>query len=296
MMPIVRVVAVSIGFSLSMQFATASYARDIGALGGAGGSEFRSNCRPGDVIVGFEIQIGKALDAVRAQCVSLNPQRTEYASEIYALTNFGGHGGNQTALSCKTGYAVRHLHVYMDSSKIVNEFRITCQALNSGDWHDEAPLRLEGETGVSIGDVRFSCGDGEWATGIYGRYGSLIDQLGLQCEKLVVETPPSQAEPPILGGPGPGGKVIEKIPGDIGAAPPPPPPPPPPATPTCTVLLSVDVYSAPGGTGQQKGVLAAGTQGVTKLEGPNDNWYHVKWPAGDGWVYSGPDYTSLNCP
>jgi uncharacterized protein YkwD len=63
----------------------------------------------------------------------------------------------------------------------------------------------------------------------------------------------------------------------------------------CTVLLSVDLYDAPGG-GQQKGVLAAGTQGVTKLEGPNDNWYRIKWPAGEGWVYSGPDYRSLNCP
>jgi hypothetical protein len=38
------------------------------------------------------------------------------------------------------------------------------------------------------------------------------------------------------------------------------------------------------------------TEGVTKLEGPNDNWYHIEWPAGEGWVYSGPDYRSLNCP
>jgi hypothetical protein len=62
-----------------------------------------------------------------------------------------------------------------------------------------------------------------------------------------------------------------------------------------TVLLDVDVYNASGGNGPKTGTLAAGTQGVTLVE-RKDPWYHVKWPAGNGWVYSGPGYQSLKLP
>jgi outer membrane protein OmpA-like peptidoglycan-associated protein len=64
-----------------------------------------------------------------------------------------------------------------------------------------------------------------------------------------------------------------------------------------TVLLPVDVYIAPGGSDPEKTgtFLAAGTQGVTLIEN-KDPWFHVKWPAGEGWVYSGEGYVSLQLP
>jgi len=99
------------------------------------------------------------------------------------------------------------------------------------------------------------------------------------------------------------------------AAPPPPPPPPappeapappappeapPPAAPAgnvCTVDKPGDVYNDAGGRGQKIGELAAETQGVTLIEKEGADWYHVKWPAGQGWVYSGPGYPdALKCP
>ena len=76
----------------------------------------------------------------------------------------------------------------------------------------------------------------------------------------------------------------------------PPPPPPPPGQKFVTVKLSVDLYAAPGGQGQAKGTLEAGTPQVTLLEPCNDHWCHVKWPAGQGFVYSGPGYKSLQLP
>jgi hypothetical protein len=60
-----------------------------------------------------------------------------------------------------------------------------------------------------------------------------------------------------------------------------------------TVVLSVDVYGAPGGDGPTTGSLAAGTAGVQLVEACQGDWCHVRWPAGEGWVYSGPDYNSL---
>lgn len=63
-----------------------------------------------------------------------------------------------------------------------------------------------------------------------------------------------------------------------------------------SVRLDVDLYDAPGGGGQVLGMLGAGTKGVRLLGPCNDDWCHVAWPAGEGWVYSGPGYESLDLP
>lgn len=61
------------------------------------------------------------------------------------------------------------------------------------------------------------------------------------------------------------------------------------------VALDVDVYSSAGGRGSPTGMLAASTSGVSLLAPCRaDHWCHVTWPAGEGWVYSGPDYQSLS--
>ncbi len=72
--------------------------------------------------------------------------------------------------------------------------------------------------------------------------------------------------------------------------------PPPPGQKFVAVVQSVDLYAKPGGKGRPKGTLEAGTEKVTLLEPCSDNWCHVKWPAGQGFVYSGPDYQSLQLP
>lgn len=63
-----------------------------------------------------------------------------------------------------------------------------------------------------------------------------------------------------------------------------------------SVEKSVDVCAAPGGCNKNTriAVLEAGTQDVSLQEACADNWCHVKWPAGEGWVYDGDDYDSLN--
>jgi hypothetical protein len=63
-----------------------------------------------------------------------------------------------------------------------------------------------------------------------------------------------------------------------------------------TVNLPVDLYDVPGGNGQVIGVLPAGTAKVTLVAPCADSWCHVRWPAGEGWVYSGPGYESLALP
>jgi pyruvate/2-oxoglutarate dehydrogenase complex dihydrolipoamide acyltransferase (E2) component len=89
------------------------------------------------------------------------------------------------------------------------------------------------------------------------------------------------------------------------ATPAPAPAPAPAATPapapteapkmTATVLLDVDVYDVPGGIGKVIGILEKDLE-VTLVEPCEDNWCHVEGegvPTGIGFVYSGPDYLSL---
>jgi hypothetical protein len=64
---------------------------------------------------------------------------------------------------------------------------------------------------------------------------------------------------------------------------------------TARVAKPVDVYDSPGGGGNVIGSLNAGGT-VTLVEPCDDSWCHVsgaKVPGGDGFVYSGPDYMSL---
>jgi hypothetical protein len=70
----------------------------------------------------------------------------------------------------------------------------------------------------------------------------------------------------------------------------------PPAQDFVKVELSVDLYARPGGVGKRKGILHAATKQVRLLSPCADNWCHVKWPKGQGWVYSGPGYQSLALP
>ena len=64
---------------------------------------------------------------------------------------------------------------------------------------------------------------------------------------------------------------------------------------TAAVVQSVDVYDAPGGNGGKTGFLKKGAN--VSLLGCADNWCHVQGkrvPGGDGYVYNGDDYRSLD--
>jgi hypothetical protein len=169
---------------------TPAHAMDIGDIGGDGGAPFRSECRanqtgvivPGDVIIGFNMRSGTALDAIVPICISLNDRGTEWKGEAYEPTQyFGGAGGGYQKIACQPGYAVRHFHVFAGPAgniNIVKHVRMTCQKLDSGLWYDVSPNQIGGTV---TGDQRYSCGDRHWGSGIYGKSGAFVDRLGFVC-------------------------------------------------------------------------------------------------------------------
>jgi hypothetical protein len=245
----------------------------IGEIGGNGGGSFEAFCGSNAVVIGFNMRSGTALDAINPICIRLNPEGTEWSGQAYeaSLQYRGGPGGGYQKIACNPGDAVRHFHVYAGpwgNSIVVKHVRMTCQDLGSGHWYNVVPQHMAGTVSM---EQRFSCGDGEWAAGLYGRTGALVDKLGFACKKII----------------------------QTASLPPPAPaaPPPPPAPDTCTVLRDSDIFVTPGGQQVPNLILRAGTPEVNRLGMDGANWFRLKWPAGEGWAYSGPGYPdAIRCP
>ena len=138
------------------------------------------------------------MDAIVPICIAVNPQGTEWSGAAYEPTLYqGGDGGTYQKIACTPGYAVRHFHIYVGprvEATVVKHVRMTCQRLGGNDYQNV----VADSTGVSSirDDKRFSCGDAEWGTGIYGKTVAtgglyLVERLGFVCTR----TPPRAAAP-----------------------------------------------------------------------------------------------------
>lgn len=200
--------ALLVGAALLALPSAESHADKLGAIGGEGGGPFETSCAANDVVIGFNLMSGSALDRIGTICIPLNAERTEWAGEAYESDgrSFGGNGGKYQKIDCQPGYAVRHFHVYVDEFGIVNHVRITCQDLDSGEWHNSTPARIGGR---AVDDRRFSCPDNQWVTGIHGRHGALVDKLGPICSVLAKQAP-AQLDPQEVADRDPAGKSVEQ--------------------------------------------------------------------------------------
>lgn len=241
-------------------------AADAGALGGGGGGEFRIRCEPGDQLVGIDTMATHVIDFIAPVCGN---RRTDPLA-TYGRPSVGGQVGTLRKPRCPPSGVVTILHVFIDRTPLVSRVGFTCWNIVNNAMSDS----FADYGGESVNDRRLICPPGEIGVGIYGRAGTAIDQLGLICEPwqvAAVQPPPPIAVP----GPQPGQ------------------PQPPPQGQAVTVRLTVELYNLPDGVGQKIGDLAAQTPGVTLLEPCRDNWCHVTWPGGTGWVFDGPEYDSL---
>ena len=168
----------------------------MGEIGGGGGGPFDLFCGSDAVVIGFNMRSGTALDAINPICIRLNDQGTEWTGEAYeaSLQYRGGPGGGYQKIACNPGDAVRHFHVYAGpwaNSTVVKHVRMTCEDLgNPANWYNVVPQQIAGTVTM---DQRFSCGDGYWAAGLYGRTGALVDRLGFACKKIVQAAAPPPA-------------------------------------------------------------------------------------------------------
>ncbi|TIV84211.1 MAG: SH3 domain-containing protein [Mesorhizobium sp.] len=169
-------------------------------------------------MAGVFLRAGKALDTVMIDCGTLNKNGT--VTDVIGDAHFhaGGSGGDPFGSAgqfCPKNALVTGMRVWKDHNNMVNSFTLRCTSMTDGTntW---TTMQAGGE---AINDpVKILCKKDEIGTGIYGRSGSLIDNLGLLCADnpmlVAAESPappPAAPEKPIKhtgkGGSGGGGSL-----------------------------------------------------------------------------------------
>lgn len=148
-------------------------------LGGPGGGKFKDMCSANMYLVGFKYWSGSALDSVRPLC-RRTTDNGNWKGNDWRGDRWGGNGGTPEYIYCADDQYVTSLHVRWDGSGIVHSFDLNC---HSFDRIDKSKARTFTSGGVPTDDAGTSCPIGEFAVGIRGRSGSLVDALGLFCDK-----------------------------------------------------------------------------------------------------------------
>jgi hypothetical protein len=224
------------------------------------------------------ISHGSALDAITAICSPLNPARTDWAGQPYQPTQvWGGSGGRPKQLRCQTGHAVHRLKAWVGpwgDLTVVKGVGLLCGDLDEAYYYEV--VRGAQSTVTKEGEVK--CKDGDWATGLFGGSGNLVDRLGLVCNHIVPVKSMKKTTMPVDNGGG--AKPVKSM----------------KKAKLVTVVQAVDVCRAPDDECDEDtriAVLEAGTPLVRLQEPCANDRCHVKWPDGEGWVYDGPGYDSL---
>ncbi|TIS61387.1 MAG: hypothetical protein E5W93_07965 [Mesorhizobium sp.] len=172
--------------------------REAGSFGGQGGSPFHGTCSP-KALAGVFLRAGKALDAVMIDCGTLNKNGT--VTDVVGDAHFhaGGSGGDpfgSIGQFCPKNALVTGMRVWKDHNNMVNSFILRCTSMTDGTntW---TTMQAGGE---AINDpVKILCKKNEIGIGIYGRSGSLIDNLGLLCaNNPMLVAAESPAPPPAV--------------------------------------------------------------------------------------------------
>ena len=169
------------------------------AIGGTGGSNYEIACG-GDVLAGFQIRQGDAMDRVTLMCSQLHKgPRVDPA--VVSSRSVGGNGGQRGALVCPSGNAIVALKV--DSAGAdVNNLGLVCLNMTTGQL-SSVDHPFDPDTSV-LEDIFggddpgrepnvTACPKNYIATGIFGRADTLVHSMGLKCERnpfAFVPTPP----------------------------------------------------------------------------------------------------------
>ena len=189
-------------------------------IGGPGGSHFTDGCGDTQALVAINTLVLYSVNTVGPVCQSLSntvPQGPLVGLSTWGNPNFTDRDHYSEQLRCPPGMVVEGMHVQVSpakntvtSSRVVVNIALVCRNLATGE-HGETYYSSK-RVGVVPVDYtsNATCGTGAMAVGVSGRYGNVIDGLGLLC-RTIAPPPPPQANPP---------------PADNTAPPQPPPPKP----------------------------------------------------------------------
>ncbi len=180
-----------------------------GEFGGPGGGYFELMCDPNEVLAGISVAAGKDLNAVAARCQSMANDRPTGQTR---LTGIVGSGNGSSADALCTGDLVEGMEVETSHVDLVHRVVLVCRQFAGGHRRERLARTDFGgflKGGEAARSELASCGGDSYAIGIYGKYGSNIDSLGLICGKSarIANPPPPLTTDP--NGNGSGKKYIQ---------------------------------------------------------------------------------------
>ena len=153
------------------------------AIGGLGGDPFEQRCNDGQVIVGISGQADWALDRIAPICVNVNA-RGQWVGQPQTGYFVGSRGGSAFVRQCAKDHAITGIKVwqgYGSDWRSVGRTQVVCRKLTGPTTFTGSTQSLDqvGRAGAYSGQLL--CASDKAPLGIHGRYGRLIDQLGLVC-------------------------------------------------------------------------------------------------------------------
>lgn len=147
-----------------------------GDAGGNGGGYFDDPC-PARFLKGLAVRTGATVDQVKNRCYDSDGNLYNEA------TAHGGNGGVIGTMTCKTGHVVQGFHGRANAE--VDALGLTCveevdvEGVADPGTQTRSSVAAKGGNGGAY--FSFRCASGDAASGIYGRSGARVDQIGVWC-------------------------------------------------------------------------------------------------------------------
>lgn len=166
----------------SASFSPAFSASRTTIVGGSGGGPFELKCRNREVLVGVQMQLGSAMDAIGPVCKPLNSAGKTMprgGPANIAAGRTGGPGGSEQQVVCIKNRMVYSMNVFVDKFNIVNHVEIKCRNLGFAPKPD---ILVPPHGGSSERSYEVSCQVNHIPNGLYGKSGAMVDAVGLICD------------------------------------------------------------------------------------------------------------------
>jgi hypothetical protein len=188
----VNSVAMAASLLVSVSLATGATAQiHTPELGGKGGGPFELKCKRTDnhqdYLIGFDYTAGKALNSITPFCIA--EEKGKWSGQEYKVGSRGQPaeelGGGLVpklrpyrGVRCKRNQFVTALHVWWDKFGIVHHVKVFC---HNAARTSEFTVSTVNQGGEPNHDGSSPCPKGFFAVDMVGRYGALIDRIGLVC-------------------------------------------------------------------------------------------------------------------
>lgn len=157
--------------------------------GGGGGGPYQAGCGSGWVLRGLALRTGSWVDSATPICLLTGATGIDsHVDEKLVPPAFGGSGGGPRRIACDRNTAVRGLRVehgmVTDRTRTVTGIELVCGSPDGrGPWLPQAHTAVYSPSKPKSRVDRLDCPPGLVATGIFGRSGQWLDQIGLVCDR-----------------------------------------------------------------------------------------------------------------